>query len=357
MSGADQRFLPDDWSELAPMVDRLLETDPGERRELLNQLAGGDRHRHDSLERLLAECESEFPLLDITAAERFDELLEDEVSRPLPTTVAGRYRIVRKLGSGGMAVVHLAHDFVADSEVALKLIRPELAVTIARERFLREIAIAARLNHPNIMPLLDSGEEEGLPWLVMPFHPGASLRDCLINERVLDPEAALAILTDLARAMEYAHGHGVVHRDIKPDNVMLTGDGAVITDFGIAKAIQLAQGTPDNRRPITEAGTVLGTPSYMSPEQGMGDPEIDHRTDIYSFGCVAHELFTGRPPFVGMSVLHIVADRTKPDAQPIDPASIDAPAPVGRMIVQCLEIDPAERPQSAAELVTVLTSG
>lgn len=357
MNRGSDRFLPEGWNDLAPMVDRLLETDPGERRELLNQLAGGDRQRHDSLERILAECEGEFPLLDITAAERFEELLDDEVRHQLPPTVASRYRIQRKLGSGGMAVVHLARDLVTDRDVALKLIRPELAVSIARERFLREIAIAARLDHPNIMPLIDSGEEQGLPWLVMPFHPGASLRNRLTTERVLKPASALAILTDVARALEHAHGHGVVHRDIKPDNVMLTGDGAVVTDFGIAKAIQLAQDTPDYKWSITEAGTVIGTPCYMSPEQGMGDPAIDHRTDIYSFGCLAHELFTGRPPFVGLSVLHIVAERTEPDARPIDPTSIGAPDAVGRMIVRCLEIDPTQRPQSASELVAALTNG
>ncbi|MEO7612139.1 MAG: serine/threonine-protein kinase, partial [Gemmatimonadales bacterium] len=335
------------------MIDQLLGAPPEMRESMLDALAAGDRERRATLARLVADCERAMPLLERPAVERFDEFLGEEPAPVLPEVLGGRYRIERELGRGGMARVYLAEDLKHDRQVAVKVIRPELAASLGSERFLREIGIAARLRHPNIMPLFDSGDVDGLLYFVMPFEAGQSLRARLDRDGPLGVAEALPILRDVARAIAHAHQHGIVHRDVKPDNVLLSGNAAVVTDFGIAKAV-LAARTETGTGPITQTGVVIGTPEYMSPEQGLGDPAADHRSDIYSFGCLAFELFTRRPPFTGTNSYQIVTAQMSTPAPALDASRTDIPAGITALIAACLERDPAHRPQSGAELLAAL---
>src|SRR5207342_3609582 len=212
----------------------------------------------------------------------------------LAAALADRYRVERELGQGGMATVYLAEDLKHHRKVALKVLRPELAAALGPERFFREIEVAAQLQHPHILPLHDSGEAGGFLYYVMPYVDGESLRDRLTRQGALPVQDAVRLLSEVADALAEAHRRGVVHRDIKPENIMLTGRHALVTDFGVAKAISEATG----RQQLTTAGVALGTPSYMAPEQAAADPNLDHRVDIYAVGCLGYELLTGRPPFV-----------------------------------------------------------
>ena len=285
-------FLPPRWTELHPLLDQLLDAPSEERAARVVALSGGNAILQRQLEQLLAESERDMPLLDQAVAHCFDELVKDGPAAALPEVLAGRYRVGRELGHGGMATVYLARDEKHGRDVAVKVIRQDLSASLGHERFLREIEIAARLRHPNIVPLYDSGEVGGSLFFVMPYEEGQSLRERLRVGGALPIADAFNVMRDVARALAYAHEHGVVHRDIKPDNVMLSGGTAVVTDFGIAKALSAAlTGTGDAT--LTQAGTVIGTPSYMAPEQATGDAAADHRADIYSFGCLAYELFAG----------------------------------------------------------------
>src|SRR5437879_6456045 len=212
----------------------------------------------------------------------------------LHAALSGRYLLEGELGHGGMAFVYLAHDLKHHRSVAITVLKPELAAALGPERFLREIEIAARLTHPNILSLHDSGEADGLLYYVMPFVEGESLRDHLAREKRLPVAEAVGIACEVADALEHAHQHGVVHRDIKPENILLAGGQAVVADFGIARAIVAA-----GDRSVTESGIAVGTPAYMSPEQAAGARELDARSDIYGLACVLHEMLTGQPPFTG----------------------------------------------------------
>src|SRR4051812_18205508 len=210
----------------------------------------------------------------------------------LRAALAGRYTLERELGAGGMATVYLAHDLRHDRKVALKLLREELSASLGKERFLREIKVAAALQHPHILPLYDSGAVDNLLFYVMPYVDGLSLRDKLLKEGELPIGEAVRILRDIADALTEAHRHGVVHRDLKPENVMLRGRHALVMDFGVAKALSEA-GTREagaGRQSLTTVGVALGTPTYMAPEQAVADPHVDHRADLYAFGVVAYEL-------------------------------------------------------------------
>jgi serine/threonine-protein kinase len=242
-----ESLLPKDWADLSPLVDAVLDAPPDRRQILIAELAGGDAVRQAALERLVAECEHQDALLNRPAAERFAELLELDEAPP-PDMLGGKYRIERELGRGGMARVYLAHDVKHARDVAVKVIRPELAASLGRARFLREIAIAARLRHPNIVPLYDSGDADGVLYFVMPYEEGPSLRAHLDRSGALPLDECVSTLRDVARALAYAHERGVVHRDVKPDNVMLSGGAAVVTDFGIAKAIAAAAGGDRSER-------------------------------------------------------------------------------------------------------------
>ncbi len=216
------------------------------------------------------------------------------------TVLAERYTLEREVGRGGMATVYLARDSRHSRSVAVKILRPEIAAWLGHERFLREIQIAAGLTHPHILPLYDSGEAGGLLYYVMPYVDGESLRDRIGREGRLPHEDARRIAREVADALSYAHSHNVVHRDIKPGNILLEGRHAVVADFGIARALSQAVGDE-----ITTSGLVIGTPMYMSPEQISGS-QIDGRSDIYSLGCVLHEMVLGEPPFKGPSP-HVIA--------------------------------------------------
>jgi DNA-binding NarL/FixJ family response regulator len=264
----------------------------------------------------------------------------------VPTALADalrdRYVLDRELGHGGMAAVYLAHDLRHDRPVALKVLHPDLAQTLGPERFKREIRLAARLQHPHILTVLDSGEADGRLWFTMPFVEGESLRDRLTRERQLPVDAALRIATEAARALEYAHKHGVVHRDIKPENILLTVDGStLVADFGIARAL-----TPDGER-LTEAGLAIGTPAYMSPEQAAGDRALDARTDIYSLGAVLYEMLAGEPPFTGPSAQAIIAKRFSGEVPRVRHARSSVPAAVDEAVARALAPVAADRFESA----------
>src|SRR5213596_2875660 len=222
----------------------------------------------------------------------------------LQAALGDRYTIERELGRGGMATVYLAADLRHGRPVAIKVLRPEIAATLGPERFLREIETAARLNHPHILPLHDSGQAGGSLYYVMPYIEGESLRDRLEREGPLPVEDALRITREVAGALSYAHSHDVVHRDIKPENILLSGGEAVVADFGIARAITQAAGSK-----LTETGIPIGTPAYMSPEQASGGGPIDGRSDVYSLACVLYEMLVGEPPYTGPSAQVVIAKR------------------------------------------------
>ncbi len=261
-----------------------------------------------------------------------------------------RYRIERELGAGGMATVYLAQDLRHDRKVAIKILREELSASLGGGRFLREIRIAAQLQHPNILPLLDSGEEGGVLFYVMPYVSGQSLRERLARDGALPVHEAVRLITEVTDALAHAHEQGVVHRDIKPDNVMLSGRHALVADFGVAKAVSEATGG----HTVTTVGMAIGTPTYMSPEQAVADPHVDHRADIYAVGAMAYELLTGRPPFVGGSPQQVLAAHVTqaPEAPSTHRAGI-APA-LDTIILRCLAKRPDERFRSALELLAAL---
>jgi len=275
----------------------------------------------------------------------------DQLAR-LKDALADRYTIERELGQGGMATVYLARDLKHDRDVALKVLRPELAATLGPERFLREIKIAAQLQHPNILPVHDSGEAAGFLYYVMPFVEGHSLRERLAKEGELPVPEAARILRDVADALSAAHAKGVVHRDIKPENILLTGRHALVADFGVAKAVSEATG----RQTLTTAGVALGTPTYMSPEQAAADPHTDHRADLYAFGVMAYEMLAGQPPFSAPTPQALLAAHVTEPPLEVTQRRATIPAPLAQLIMRCLAKKPADRPQTADELLPVLES-
>ena len=270
----------------------------------------------------------------------------------LKAAVAEHYTIEHEIGSGGMATVYLARDIKHDRKVALKVLRPDLAAALGPDRFIREIRIAARLTHPHILPLHDSGEANGFLYYVMPYIDGESLRAKIERQGELPVHDAAKILSEVVDALAHAHGQGIVHRDVKPDNVLMSGQHALVTDFGVAKAISEATG----RQELTTAGVALGTPTYMAPEQAAAAPHIDHRADIYAVGVLAYELLAGRPPFEGATPQAILAAHVM---EPPDPITKHRPAvspAMAELVMKCLEKKPADRWQTCDELVPVLRS-
>jgi eukaryotic-like serine/threonine-protein kinase len=269
----------------------------------------------------------------------------------LQTALAASYTLERELGRGGMATVFLAQDLRHDRPVALKVLHPDLARTLGPERFQREIKLAARLQHPHILTVHDSGEAAGQLWFTMPYVEGESLRERLRRERQLPVDAALRIATEAARALEYAHRHGVVHRDIKPENLLLTTDGStLVADFGIARALAGA----DDR--LTETGLAIGTPAYMSPEQAAGDKTLDARTDIYSLGAVLYEMLAGEPPFTGPTAQAIIAKRFSGEMPRVRQVRPSVPEAVDTVVARALAPVAADRFGSAEEFARALGS-
>jgi Tol biopolymer transport system component len=275
--------------------------------------------------------------------------LADLLAR-LQSALADRYTIERELGAGGMATVYLAEDLKHHRQVALKVLRQELTAALGAERFHREIQIAAQLQHPNILPLLDSGEAAGLLFYAMPYVEGQSLRERLAREGALPVPDTVRILRDVVDALTEAHAHGVVHRDIKPENILLRGRHALVTDFGVAKAVSEATG----RQTLTTAGVALGTPAYMAPEQASADPHLDHRVDIYAVGAVAYELLTGRPVFMGTTPQMVLSAHVTEAPQAITKFREAVPRALEALVMRCLAKQPADRWQSAEELLPPL---
>ena len=274
-----------------------------------------------------------------------------DIGERLKKALQGRYQVERELGHGGMATVHLARDEKHGRAVAIKVLRPELAQAVGSERFLREINIAAQLQSPHILPLLESGEADGLLYYVMPYVEGDSLRARLVKQGALPASEAMRLLRDVVDALAHAHRHQVVHRDIKPDNVMIADRHAVVMDFGVAKAMSDAKGTSG----LTSIGISLGTPAYMAPEQAAADPFIDHRADIYSIGVLGYEMLAGTPPFVGTPQAVLMAQIANAPT-PLLQLKPDVPPAIAQIVMKCLEKDPANRYQTADGLLQAIES-
>ena len=266
----------------------------------------------------------------------------------LAAALTDRYRVERQLGAGGMAIVYLAEDLRHHRQIALKTLRPELAEGIGTERFLLEIEIAAALTHPHILPLYDSGEAAGLVYYVMPFVEGPSLRDRLDAEPRLPVAEALEITRQVVGALDYAHRRGLVHRDIKPENILLYEGAALVADFGIALGLRSARAAS-----LGDAGTVIGTPVYMSPEQAMGDP-VDGRSDVYSAGCMLFEMLAGAPPFVGETPLEITAQKLVDPLPPLRGHRPEVPEEVEAVVARALASRADDRFPTAAEFAAAL---
>jgi serine/threonine-protein kinase len=272
-----------------------------------------------------------------------------EITARLTTAIADRYRIERELGAGGMATVYLAHDVKHERKVALKVLRPELAAVIGAERFLAEIKVTANLQHPHILPLHDSGEADTFLYYVMPYVEGETLRDKIDREKQLGVDEAVEITRSVAAALDYAHRQNVIHRDIKPENILLHDGQALVADFGIALALSQAGGAR-----LTETGLSIGTPHYMSPEQAMGDRELDARSDVYSLGAMLYEMLAGDPPYTGSTAQAIVAKVITEKAPPVTVHRDTVPAHVAASIEKSLSKLPADRFHSASDFAEAL---
>jgi serine/threonine-protein kinase len=269
----------------------------------------------------------------------------------LKAALADRYQIERELGSGGMATVYLAQDLKHERQVAVKVLRPELAAALGSERFLREIKVAANLNHPRILPLHDSGEADSFLYYVMPYVEGESLRDKLNREKQLSVDKAIAITKQVGAALDYAHDQGVIHRDIKPENILIHQGEALVADFGIALAVSVAGGTR-----ITDTGLSLGTPEYMSPEQATGERQLDARSDVYSVGAVTYEMLVGDPPHMGNTIQAIIAKVVSVVPQPVSRVRHTVPSNVDAAVMKALAKTPADRFASGAEFAEALAN-
>ena len=264
-----------------------------------------------------------------------------------------RYSFRSLIGKGSAAYVLLADDSVANTQVAVKILRPEVATVVGEKRFQREVDILSKLDHPNILRLLDHGtlEHHGL-FMVTPFVNGETLRSRLRRERQLPVAAAIAIVQHIASALDYAHGRGVIHRDIKPANILLPEGSVILADFGISRAI-----TSDQSTHITTTGVSVGTPEYMSPEQIGAQSNLDQRSDIYSLGCVAYELLAGRPPFTGRTYVEIFAKHNRETPRPVTEVRPDVPVRADAAIMKSLSKARADRFASAGEFVNAFAAG
>ena len=282
--------------------------------------------------------------------------MTDSLRTQLEETLGDAYVLERELGGGGMSRVFVAHEKALGRRVVVKVLPPELAADVSYDRFRREIQLAAQLQHPHIVPLLSAGECRGLPFFMMPYVEGESLRGRISRSGELPVAQAVRILREVASALAHAHDRGVVHRDVKPDNVLLAGSSAMVTDFGVARAVSAAQ------RPhhvgdagvLTSHGIALGTPTYMAPEQAAADPAMDHRVDVYAFGVMAYELLTGQPPFAGRPPQALLAAHVTEAPEPVSRRRASIPPTLAAIVMRCLEKRAADRPQSADELVHLL---
>jgi serine/threonine-protein kinase len=276
----------------------------------------------------------------------------------LQAALGGQYTVERELGGGGMSHTYVARDTALDRRVVIKVLPPDLAATVSHDRFRREILVSASLQHPNIVGILTAGEVDRLPYFTMPFVDGESLRARIQRNGPLSVAHAVSILRDVARALAYAHERGIVHRDIKPDNVLLTAGAAVVADFGVSKALASARvrrhHSGEHDATITTAGTALGTPAYMAPEQAAGDPHSDHRADLYAFGVMAYEMLLGQAPFADRSPAQLLAAHISEQPRHVATARNDIPRALADLVMRCLEKEPTRRPQSATDVAVSL---
>lgn len=275
-----------------------------------------------------------------------------QIPQDLTNALAPTYQLERELGRGGMATVYLAEDLKHRREVAVKVLNRELTAAIGAERFTREIEIAAKLTHPHILMLIDSGEAGGYLFYVMPFVKGESLDDRLEREGRIPVQEAIRIVDQVASALSHAHGQGVIHRDVKPGNILLSGDQAIVADFGIARAVEVAGGPR-----LTGTGMVVGTPAYMSPEQAFDQANVDGRTDVYSLGCVLFEMIAGRPPFESTTAMALLAKHAAEKAPSLREIDSDVPLFIDRAVSRAMAKAPADRFQSATVFVETLKAG
>lgn len=285
-----------------------------------------------------------------------NERLQDEVQDGL----GAAYTIERELPRGGMSRVFVATENALGRRIVIKVLSPELAATLSAERFKREIMLAARLQHPHIVPLLAAGQAGSHLYYTMPLVEGESLRDRMRRERPMAVADIARIVAEVARSLAYAHEEGVAHRDIKPENIMFFHGQAVVLDFGIGKALQRAaedasqDEAQKERLRITMPGTSLGTPTYIAPEQARGDPALDHRADLYALGVIAYEMLTGHPPFAGRDPRAVMEAHQTQAPEPIHARRPDAPASLVSIVMKCLEKAPKDRPRSGDEIADVL---
>jgi tetratricopeptide (TPR) repeat protein len=347
----ETRLTPERWREVEAIFLATREREPGERLTFLEQACGPDVALRHEVESLLAADYGATGFLEPTGAAA--PLLPD-LETALRAELAGRYALERELGRGGMATVYLADDVRHHRQVAIKVLHPELGAVLGAERFLREIGIAARLSHPHILPLHDSGTLDlglGRPVLfyVMPYIAGRSLRERLREELQLPMDEALAIARQVADALEHAHRQGVIHRDIKPENILLADGQAVLADFGIARALDVAAGDR-----LTETGLAIGTPAYMSPEQSAGSARLDGRSDIYALGCVLYEMLGGQPPFLGPTPQAILARHAMDPVPSLRTLRPTVPRALGQVVTRALAKVPADRYATAGAFVKAI---
>jgi len=278
----------------------------------------------------------------------------DTLQAEVQAALGEHYSLERELPRGGMSRVFVATENALRRQVVIKVLSPELAATLSADRFKREIALAARLQHPHIVPLLNAGLAGEHLYYTMPLVDGESLRERMNRERPMALADIVGIIEEVARALAYAHDEGVVHRDIKPENVMFFRDQAVVLDFGIGKALVRASTSETEILRITQAGMSLGTPTYIAPEQAAGDASLDHRADLYALGVVAYEMITGHPPFAGRSPVQVIEAHARRKPDPIETRRPGVPRNLTAIVMQCLEKAPADRPASGHEIVRTL---
>ncbi|MBI3792154.1 MAG: serine/threonine protein kinase, partial [Gemmatimonadetes bacterium] len=282
--------------------------------------------------------------------------MTEELRDRLQRALGGAYTLEQELGGGGMSRVFVARENALGREVVVKILPTDVA-GVSVERFKREIMTAARLQHPHIVPLLNAGEVDGVPYFTMPFVKGEGLRQRLRSHGALETSEAVRLMRDVASALAYAHKEGVVHRDIKPDNVLLSGGSATVTDFGVAKALRDAAAAPSGDGALTQMGIALGTPMYMAPEQAAADPGVDHRADLYSFGVMAYEMLAGQPPFIAPTAENLAYQHLSVAPRSVTELRPSVPSSVAEAVRRALAKSPADRFSTVAQFAEALSRG
>jgi len=338
---------------VAAILGRALELDPSARGTYFDRVCAGDAELRGEVDALARRADRASDFLEQPAAELAAPLFASRAVRPGDRL--GPYQIVCEIGHGGMAAVYLAEDPRHGRQVALKVVEAHVAAAVGRQRFLQEIQLAARLLHPHILPVFDSGESGSRLWYAMPYVPGETLRHRLAREQCLSADEAVRIAAEVASALDYAHRAGVIHRDIKPGNILLADGQALVADFGIARALhpdEAADSAPAER--LTESGIALGTPAYMSPEQATASSKVDARTDVYALGCVLFEMLAGEPPFTGPTAQAVLAKLLNEPVPSLLRYCEGLPEHLDRVIRKALAREPADRFATAGEFAAAL---